>query len=59
MNQSELIDSKLSLDGRDGFSDLSGMIAQQFHIYVERSDPNKNMARYGVVTVTVCSAPLR
>jgi len=22
------------------------MIAQQFHLYVERTDPNKNMARY-------------
>ena len=46
MNRSERIDSKLSLDGRDGFSDLFDMIAQQFHLYVERTDPNKNMARY-------------
>ncbi|MEL4073564.1 WGR domain-containing protein, partial [Ochrobactrum sp. GPK 3] len=22
------------------------MIAQQFHLYVERTDPDKNMARY-------------
>ena len=46
MNRSELIDSKLSLDGREGFGDLSDMIAQQFHLYVERTNPDKNMARY-------------
>ncbi|MHC5232979.1 WGR domain-containing protein [Brucella sp. LJL56] len=41
-----LIDSKLSLDRWGDYGELLGMIAQQFHIYVERTDPSKNMARY-------------
>ncbi|KQV41376.1 WGR domain-containing protein [Rhizobium sp. Root1204] len=36
----------MSLDVAVLFADHASMIAQPYHLYIERSDPAKNMARY-------------
>ncbi len=46
MNQWRPSDSKLSLDGSFGKHDHAGMITQPYHLYIERSDATKNMARF-------------
>lgn len=51
MNRSQPSDSKLSLD--DGFQkhDHAGMITQPYHLYIERSDAAKNMARFYAMSI--------
>ena len=46
MNRWHVSDSKLSLDGDPHGGDHAGMITQPYHLYVERSDIKKNMARF-------------
>lgn len=46
MNRWVLIDSELSLDRLNEFSNFRSMNTQQYQFYVERTDPDKNMARY-------------
>ena len=46
MNQSALIDSKVSLDAEDVFNDVDEMIERQLELYVEHNDPNRTMARF-------------
>lgn len=46
MNRLRLSDSKLSLDAEPQGDDIGGMITQPYHLYVERSDITKNMARF-------------
>ncbi|WP_421405551.1 WGR domain-containing protein [Agrobacterium fabrum] len=46
MNRSWLTDSKLSLDADSETDDSAVMIAQPYHLYVERIDAAKNMARF-------------
>ncbi|CDM60336.1 MULTISPECIES: WGR domain-containing protein [Rhizobium] len=41
----------MSLDVPDMLDDDVGMIAQPYQLYVERSDPAKNMARYYAMEV--------
>lgn len=36
----------MSLDAPIAFYDDAGMIAQPYHLYIERADAAKNMARY-------------
>ena len=44
-------DSKLSLDGKSLRHDHAGMITQPYHLYVERTDSTKNMARFYAMTI--------
>ncbi|WP_446951960.1 WGR domain-containing protein [Rhizobium leguminosarum] len=46
MNQSHVIDSNVSLDVAVPFDDDANMTVQPYHLYIERADPAKNMARY-------------
>lgn len=46
MNQCARFDSKLSLDAESGTGDSSFMLTQPYHLYVERVDPDRNMARF-------------
>lgn len=46
MNRLPLNDSKLSLDADAASGDSADMIIQPYHLYVERVDGTKNMARY-------------
>lgn len=46
MNRSRLFDSHMSLDASNWLGDDIGMISQPYQLYVERSDPARNMARY-------------
>lgn len=46
-----MCDSKLSLDVGFGSRDSVAMIAQPYHLYVERVAPEKNMARFYALTV--------
>lgn len=51
MNQSKPTDSNLSLDVESALSDPAAMIAQPYQLYVERTDPTKNMARYYAMSI--------
>ncbi|WP_425348805.1 WGR domain-containing protein [Pararhizobium antarcticum] len=46
-------DSKLSLDAERRISDPAEMIAQPYHLYVERTDFSKNMARYYAMEISM------
>jgi len=52
LNQSGATDSKLSLDLGAEISDSVGMIAQPYHLYIERTDATKNMARYYAMEIS-------
>lgn len=45
------IDSKLSLDARIETSDSPAMLTQPYHLYVERVDPDRNMARFYTLAI--------
>lgn len=51
MNRSRPSDSKLSLDGELWKHDHAGMITQPYHLYVERTDITKNMARFYAMAI--------
>ncbi|MEY9379473.1 putative DNA-binding WGR domain protein [Rhizobium leguminosarum] len=51
MNQSHVIDSNVSLDVAVPFDDDANMTVQPYHLYVERADPAKNMARYYAIEI--------
>ncbi len=51
MDQSCLIDSNLSLDAISVASESAIMIAQPYHLYVERTDATRNMARYYAMAI--------
>lgn len=51
MNHCRSIDSELSLDRNSYFSDDFAMIAQPYQLYVERTEPAKNMARYYAMSI--------
>ncbi len=51
MNQSRPTDSYLSLDVRTAVGDSVAMITQPYQLYVERTDPTKNMARYYAMSI--------
>lgn len=51
MNPLPLKDSKLSLDGKTDKLDHAGMITQPYHLYFEKTDLTKNMARFYAVTI--------
>lgn len=51
MNQCGRSDSKLSLDAECATGDSSGMLAQPYHLYVERVDPDRNMARFYTLAI--------
>ena len=51
MNRSHPSDSKLSLDGGFEKHDHAGMITQSYHLYIERSDATKNMARFYAMSI--------
>lgn len=42
----------MSLDADSAISDPAGMITQPYHLYVERTDATKNMARYYALEIT-------
>ncbi|MUZ74722.1 WGR domain-containing protein [Agrobacterium vitis] len=46
-----MTDSYLSLDGGTKISDSAIMIAQPYHLYIERTEPERNMARFYAVTI--------
>ncbi|MDQ4408778.1 MULTISPECIES: WGR domain-containing protein [unclassified Rhizobium] len=51
MNRSDAIDSYLSLDENWRPSDYAGMLIQPYHLYVERTDEARNMARFYAMTI--------
>ncbi|CAK7260944.1 MULTISPECIES: WGR domain-containing protein [unclassified Shinella] len=51
MNRTVRIDSKLSLDAGSGVGDSTLMLAQPYHLYVERVDPDRNMARFYALAI--------
>lgn len=51
MNQDVATDSKLSLDEESGTGDSSPMLTQPYHLYVERVDPDRNMARFYTLAI--------
>ncbi len=51
MNRSNAIDSYLSLDENWRPSDYAGMLIQPYHLYVERTDEARNMARFYAMTI--------
>lgn len=51
MNRSSGIDSKLSLDEIPGIGDAHSMLSQPYHLYVERTDTNRNMARFYALSI--------
>lgn len=53
MNRSEGIDSKLSLDEILSIGDSHVMLTQPYHLYAERKDPAKNMARYYAMDISL------
>jgi len=53
MNRSVATDSKLSLDADRRISDSAQMITQPYHLYVERTDPTRNMARYYAMEISM------
>jgi predicted DNA-binding WGR domain protein len=52
LNQSSPIDSLLSLDEVRPIGDSGAMIWQPYHLYTERTDPTKNMARYYAMEIS-------
>ena len=52
MNRTDLIDSKVSLDCPCRLRDYPFMIQQPYHLYTERNDPSKNMARYYAMEIS-------
>lgn len=51
MNQLHVIDSNVSLDVAVPFDDDANMTVQPYHLYIERADPAKNMARYYAIEI--------
>lgn len=51
LNQCRPNDSKQSLDSSAAIDDDSVMITQPYQLYVERTEPSKNMARYYAMTI--------
>ena len=51
MNQSDVIDSYLSLDENWRPSDYADMLIQPYQHYVERTDDAPNMARFYAMTI--------
>ena len=51
MNRTTATDSKLSLDAENGTGDSSFMLAQPYYLYVERVDPERNMARFYTLAI--------
>jgi predicted DNA-binding WGR domain protein len=51
MNRSAATDSKLSLDADSQTGDSATMIAQPYHLYVERIDATKDMARFYALSI--------
>ncbi|WP_409526984.1 WGR domain-containing protein [Rhizobium sp. G21] len=51
MNRSRRNDSELSLDGEFKKHDHVGMITQPYHLYVEKTDVRKNMARFYAMAI--------
>ena len=52
MNLSGTIDSSNSLDARAQMFESAGMIAQPYHIYIERTEAANNMARYYAMEIS-------
>lgn len=46
MNRSRVMDSYMSLDVAAAWADHVSMISRPYQLYVERTDPAKNMTRY-------------
>lgn len=44
-------DSKVSLDAESETGDSSVMLAQPYNLYIERVDPERNMARFYLLTI--------
>jgi predicted DNA-binding WGR domain protein len=59
MNRSPPTDSKLSLDAGIETRDPAAMLAQPYHLYIERTDAEKNMARFYALSIepTLFGAP--
>ena len=59
MDQEVATDSKLSLDVESGTGNSSLMLTQPYHLYVERVDPDRNMARFYTLAIepTLFSTP--
>ena len=51
MNRSGWIDSNLSLDAGVRLGDSMRMIAQPYHLYIERRDPARNMERFYALSI--------
>lgn len=51
MNQLGLSDSKHSLDAEYGKHDHACMITQRFQLYIERTNTEKNMARFYAMSI--------
>lgn len=51
MNRSGRTDSKHSLDGIPGIGDGTLMLSQPYQLYVERTDANRNMARFYALSI--------
>ena len=45
------LDSKVSLDVERETGDSSWMLVQPYHLYIERVDPERNMARFYLLTI--------
>lgn len=52
VNLSGAIDSPNSLDERAWMFESAGMITQPYHIYIERTEAAKNMARYYAMEIS-------
>jgi predicted DNA-binding WGR domain protein len=53
MNRSTATDSKLSLNADRRISNSAEMITQPYHLYVERTDVTRNMARYYAMEISM------
>lgn len=51
MNRSRWSDSNLSLDAGVRLGDSVLMIAQPYHLYIERRDPTQNMGRFYALSI--------
>ncbi|MHC2303477.1 putative DNA-binding WGR domain protein [Rhizobium mongolense] len=51
MNRSQLFDSHMSLDVSIALDHDASMTTQRYHLYIERVDPAKNMARYYAIEI--------
>jgi predicted DNA-binding WGR domain protein len=51
VNRSAAIDSKLELDPIPPIADARDMIRQPYQLYVEKTDPQKNMARFYAMSI--------